>query len=521
MITLRELGPHGLRDRIHEQDRLEMEQVGGMSSTDLPGMRSPSALGVGGARTRKQDMAARVMIDHEQHGSLLVSEIWRKYNTDDGRRQVAKHVDVTRNVLARTANALSVAYKRPPIRTFEKGTRKLERAWRSAVMDSARYNLLAEQWARYAWICNVVHVIPQVHEGELVFDEVLPHAADVVFGPGERKPSILVYLSDGPAWVRVAVDNERYWYLDENWNVVAEFAHGYRDLKGRPMQPWIPWRVRARLGSMDYWLRGVGRQLVDTTLKVGVVNAAMGAKRQAGDSKQPVLTARNIDQDVPASQQLGGEHPILLRGGELTAIDLINPVREWIEQMDADIEALAESYGVTRGAVDRSKSADAWQEHVQISEHRESQIPSLLAADRQTSIKASIIMRADGHPDAGPIDPRKVAEKLRIVFQGHTFHERPADRMDFYEKERSAGLASHVDQRMREHPSEDREQARAAVKATIEERNEFAELLAARNLSADAGQDSDNLAQLQGRLGGMTRTPNPDGNDERRDQPEQ
>jgi hypothetical protein len=518
-ITLRELGTHGLRDRLHEQDRAEMMQVGGMSPTDIPGLRPPSALGVGGARTRKMDMAMRIAIDNEEHAPLILAEVARKYNDPAGVRQVSKHVDVTKNVLARTATALSVAYKRPPIRTFEKGTRKLERAWRDAVM--ARYNLLAQQWARYAWICNVVHVLPQVHEGELVFEEVLPHAADVVFGPGEREPSILVYLSEGPNWVRVAVDTERYWYLDENWRVVSEFAHGYRDLRGRPMRPWIQWRTRARLGTMDYWLRGVGRQLVDTTLKVGVVNAAMGAKRQAGDSKQPVLIARNIDEDVAPNQVLGGETPIMLRAGEFEVADLINPVKEWIEQMDSDIEALAESYGVTRGAVDKSKSADRWTEFVDVSEHRESQIPHLLLSDMETSVKAAIIMRADGHPRAGAIDPKKVSDKLRIVFQGHTFHERPSDRMDFYEKERSAGLASHVDQRMREHPHEDREQAAAAVEATIEERNKFSEMLAARNLPADAGQDADNLAQLQGRQGGMTRNSNPDGNDERREQPDQ
>ena len=382
-------------------------------------------------------------------------------------------------------------------------------------MDRGRYNLQAEQWARYAWICNVVFIIPQVHHGELVFEEILPHAADVIFDAGERDPSVLVYLSDGPNWVRVAVDNERFWYLDENWGVVAEFAHGYRDLSGRPMRPWTEWRTRARLGSMDFWLRGVGRQLVDTTLKVAVVNAALGAKRLAGDAKQVTLTASNIDESVPPGQALGGEQPVYLRDGVLEVLDLINPVKEWLDQMDADIEALAESYGVTRGAVDKSKSTDRFEEFTDISRQRDKQIPSLHAADRETCIKLAIIMRADGHRDTGTIDPGLVADKLKIQFQALTFVERPKDRMEFYALERSAGLASHVDQRMREHSDEDRATATAAVEATIEERNRFAAMLAERNLSADAGQDGDNLAQLQGRLGG-TQKSNPDGQDERR-----
>jgi hypothetical protein len=516
VITLRELGTRGLREQIDAQDREEMMRVGGSSATDLPGMRAASSLGVGGARSRKIEMAWRVIIDHEEHLALIIAEVQRKYNTPEGSKQVGKHVDVTRNVLRRTANALAVAYDRPPVRTFEKAPRRLERAWRSAVMEETSYNMLAKQWARYAWICNVVFVLPQVHDGQLIFEEVLPHAADVIFDAGERAPSILVYLSEGAGWSRVAVDNERYWYLDDQWRVVRQFEHGYKDLRGRPMQPWVEWRTSARLGSMDFWQRGVGRQLVDTTLKVAVVNAALGAKRQAGDSKQPVLTADNVAQAVAPGQSLGGEHPIYLQGGVLDVVDLINPVKEWLDQMDADIEALAESYGVTRGAVDKSKSLDRWTEFIDVSKHREEQIPTLSRADRLTSIKAAIIMRAEGHPASGAIDPKRVADKLKIQHQAMTFLERPKDRMEFYALERSQGLASHVDQRMREHADEDRAAALAAVKATIEERNEFDAMLAERNLSTDAGQDADNLAQLQGRLGGMTRNSSPDGNDERR-----
>jgi hypothetical protein len=93
-----------------------------------------------------------------------------------------------------------------------------------------------------------------------------------------------------------------------------------------------------------------------------------------------------------------------------------------------------------------------------------------------------------------------------------SFQANPKDRWDSYTKELSLGLTDHVALRQREHPEEDAATAEAAVLASISKRNKFSNLLAQHNLPGDASQDSNNLAQLQGRLGGMAR-PNPDGND--------
>jgi hypothetical protein len=511
LITLAQLGPDGVRLRIAAQDREEMTFHAG-STTDITAP-IPSALGIGGAITRKTDAARRLLIDNELHLQLIKDEIWRLYETEEGRRAVCEYARVTRNVLKTVADRLAVAYERPPNRKMGKGgTKAMAQAWREAVIDAARYDLQAERWARYAFLVNVVHVIPKVIDGELLYEAIMPHAADVIFDLGERDPSILVYLSEGDGFCRVAVDNERFWYLDKNWTVVDEFAHGYT-LNGKPMQPWTEWRVAPRLDTEDYWQRGHGRQLVDATLAVGVTAARMSYVRKNGSAKQSVLSAPQIDKDVPPGQVLSPERPLMFRQGVFEVHDLTVSVDDFIAEMDDEWEAIAEAYGVHRGVVDKSKSTDPFADHTAIARVRDQMIPHLRRADLETSRKTAVVMRADGHPLTGKLPPERVRKALTVEFQAMSFQANPTDRWDSYVGELSLGLTDHVALRQREHPEESADVAEAAVLASIEKRNKFSNLLAQHNLPADASQDSNNLAQLQGRLGGMAR-PNPDGNDE-------
>ena len=515
MITLEQIGPEGLQRQVEEQNREELQLFSGQGATDIAAPL-PSSLGFGGAVTRKTDAAQRVIIDEERHKNLILSEIWRLYRTKEGRQHVGRHVRITRNVLQRTADALAVVYEREPVRKL--GSRRAAQAWRDAVIDGAHYNIQAEGWARYAFITNVVHVIPAVVEGQVGYTTILPHAADVVFDAGDTDPSILVYLSRGDGYDRVAVDNERFWYFD-NWKLVGEIEHGYRDLRGRPMQPWVQWRTMPRLDHMDYWQRGKGRKLVDATLGIAVVNAAKAAVRQTSNSKQKVLQTRSIADDVAPGQVLTSEHALNLRNdGAFSVHDLIVPVQEFLADMDSIEREIAESYGVPVGVINTQHTTDDHREFVAVSKQRQKQAKSLHVADVETSIKTAIIMRAEGHPLTARLDPERFKRTFQLKFAPHTFAERPKDRLANYRDAMALGLMDQVTARMLEHPDEDEATAEREVRATIDRRNEFANLLAVRNLSGDPGQDGDNIAALQGRTGGLMRAANsnPDGDDERR-----
>lgn len=523
MITLRELGAGGLARVLLEQDRKEISQAFGGMPTDLPGF-IPSPLGRGGAIPRKTDAAQRLMISQERHAKLILAEVWRLYDTEHGRDKVGRQVKTSRNVLNRVVDELAVAYETPPVRRFGKGgSLAMERAWRDVVIDAvtgAGFDLLAGLWARYAFFLNVVHVIPSVIDGRLAYTTVLPHAADVVIADGDTEPSILTYLTTGAGFVRVAVDNERYWHLDQAGQIVNEFEHRYRDIEGEPMQPWVQWRTRGRLDSLDYWDRGRGRQIIDTTLEVGVVDAAMRAVRQANNSKLSTLQADNVKDNIPPGQQVSPEIPMVGRDFEFEVHDLIVPVKEFLEHMNSAMEEIAEAHGVHRGVIDKSASTDAFSDHVAVARQRNKQLPFLRKADIATQVKTAIIMKAEGHRASPRLPPRRVARSVVLDYPELTFAQRPKERLEVQQLRLSMGLTDPVQVYMAEHPGTDAEEARRQLDKSAELRNELIHLQTVRNMPADAARDSETLAQQQGRQGGQTshNTSHQDRDDERRQQ---
>ena len=222
------------------------------------------------------------------------------------------------------------------------------------------------------------------------------------------------------------------------------------------------------------------------------------------------------------------DRPLMLRNGaKLEVHDLIAPVEDFIAHIGDEMRQLAESYSMPDGTFGITSQADAWAVFVAVARARTKQVKHLRIADRMTTIKTAVVMRADGHALAGSVDPVKMSETLELDFHELTFMERPKDRYAAYTEAMRLGLLSPVGMRMLEHPDEDAQTADANARRVIEERNEFAGLLAARNMSADPGADGENLAQLQGRLGGLSRglnntDPDGEGDDDGRtaDQPE-
>lgn len=518
MITLESEGVNGLRRRLQVQAMQE-------HAAHFAHMALSSS------RTRRECASHRLLIDEERHLPLIVEEIHRKLNTPHGRRSVSAHADVTNNVLRRVADRLSVAYEKPPVRDFGRVSKRIGERMIEAVVGEGQFDLLAEQWARYAFIMNVVHVLPQVVDGRLRYETVLPHASEVIIDEGDHEPSILIYDAIGPNYTRVAVDSERYWFIDDNWQVVRDDPHGYRDVRGEPMRPWVPWRVRPWLPSQDYWLRKVGSQLVDATLYVGRVGAHMSYVRQNNNSKLSTLSASRLSDDVPPEQQVTPERPLITSGNaEFAVFDLIVPITEFAADIDKKMEDVAESYGVPRGVLGAGGSSMSKAGTVSdrgpldpmsqaaVAKLRNTHTKHLRRADRETWIMSAIIMRAEGHRLS--VDPRKLDRGLTVTFGPLTFVDKPMDALTTAEKEISLGQLDQVRLFQRRNPGTTLEESERQVKARIEKRAEINDFQAKRQLPAVAGRDGESLAASQGRFGGQARPPttDPDGNDERRDQ---
>jgi len=482
VITLAQIGPLGLQRSL---EQLEHED---------------------GSTRRRLAAAVRLKIDLEQHADLIRFEVKRHYKVASAVKSISEHVDTRHNVLKRVADRLATpAYEVPPAREWIGMPATTRKEWLTTLRDEGLLELETEKWTRYAFLLNVVHVLPQIRDGELRFETVLPHAADVIFDNSERDPSILVYDSDGGDFKRVAVDSERYWYLDKAGAVVDEYEHGLKDRRGRPVTPWIEWRISPRPDE-DYWDRGRGQILVDATLAVGRVSAHMEWVRRTNAAKLSTLQADDLD-DIPPEQAVTPERPLVMTSttARFEVHDLIVSVDEFVKQISSITEDVAEHYGVRSRVIDPRVSDTGDQslhDQEDKAKFRRSMIKFLRRAEHLLQHKTALVAQRSKHPAA--VDPELVREGFRCLFPELTFVDHPKAQLETDMMAMSAGQTDHVQIYMRRHPGVDEAEASAAVRKSIDIRNEFAALLAARNLPADAEQDGDSLAQAQGRIGGLT-----------------
>jgi hypothetical protein len=461
-----------------------------------------------GSSGRKIEAAQRLLIDLEQHADLIRAEIKKHYKVASAVAAISKHVDTRHNVLKRVADRLATpAYEVPPFREWRDLSKEAAKRWAEALRDEGQIETDAEKWTRYAFICNVVHLLPMVIDGELRFETVLPHAADVLFDRGDRDPSILVYECGGDGFDRVAVDAERYWYINDHWEIIDEFEHGYRDHRGRPLRPWVEWRISPRPDG-DYWDRGRGRILVDATLAAGRVSAHMEWIRQTNAGKLSTLIVDDLD-DIPPEQAVTPERPLVLTDAQaqFEVHDLIVPITEFAKHIDKIDEDVAEHYGIRARAINQT-TADGQtsdltpQDQADLSKFRRNMIKHLRRSESDLQFKTAVVAKRASHP-AAP-DPEAARTGFRCGFPPLTFVDHPKAQLETDELAMSLGQTDHVRMYMQRNPGADEAEAEENLEKSIERRNKFAGMLSARNLPADAGQDGDSLAQLQGRLGGVT-----------------
>lgn len=474
MITLRQLGPQGLR-RLLEVQRAQED-------LEFPG----------GWRARKAAFAARLLIDHERHLHLIRQRITQVYETAEAQHAIARHVDRRRNLLKKMADRVAIAYDTPPSREVKGVAERRQRAFLAAYKEASTA-IEAVAWGRDAWICNVVHVLPRIEGGKLSWVVVRPHAADVVWDPaGEAKPSILLYETRSRGASCVAVDGERWWWLSDAFEVLAEEEHAMGP------RPWGEFRC-AQPPADDYWDRGRGAQLVDATLELGRLSAHMAWARKHQSKKAAYLVV-GTDDKLPPGQMLNGEDPLFIRGDgvNIGALDLIVPVKDFDDEMRLIARDAAEAIGVPYHDSDSDPGPTSPRDQAQLVKVRNAQIKYLTLGEERLAKSAAAELVRVNHP--GALDPEAVAEGFRIEFAPLTFADHPLARVETAKAEGSMGWTSEFRAYAREHQIT-LEQAREEVLENLEDRAEFLELLTKRNLPAD-GNDGATLPERQGQIGG-------------------
>jgi hypothetical protein len=499
MITLRDIGPDGLKALREKQAQAEAEKF------------------AGGAVARKSGFDARLQIDAENHRAMIEARVRKVHESKEIADQISKHVGIGRNVLLRVVNAVAVAYDTPPIREVrdvpEEQKRKLLQAYREAETNST-----APNWGRYAFLCNVVHVLPRIEADRgLQWVTVLPHEADVLWDPdGERDPSILVYTCNDLGASFVAVDAERWWWLDDQGEVIDEEEHQIG------MRPWAEFRVAPRKPG-DYWARNVGRNLVDATLNVGRISAHMDWIRRTAARKTSAMFVGEND-EIPPGQVLQGEAPVIVRGdgSSFQVYDTIVSPAEFLADIAAIFEDVAEHYGLPVTAIDPSQgsTSDAAnvfgpagpRVHERLVKLRNSQTQQLGHGETQLAIRTAALLTANGRLN---VKADQARDGFRLRWAPATYADTPKAQAEAAGALMSNGLASTdpVAFHQSQNPGMTFEEAREDVLRHIEVSAEIHDIQASRNLPSDPAKLGETLPQMQGRIGGQMAAANrlPDG----------
>ena len=474
MITLRQIGPRGLQ-RLLEVQRAQED-----------------AAFRGGWRARKANFAARLLIDHERHLDLILRRVAEVYETAEARAAIGRHVDRRRNLLRKMADRVAIAYETPPSREVRGVAERRQRAFLAAYKE-AQTNLEAVTWGRTAWTCNVVHVLPRIQDGRLQWVTVRPHAADVIFDPaGEPKPSILIYDTNSRGARYVAVDGERWWWLTDGFEVLADEEHAMGP------RPWAEFRC-SQPPEDDYWDRGRGQHLIDATLEIARISAHMAWARKI-QSKNAAYIIVGSEDKLPPGQMLNGEDPLFIRGEGVTigTLGMIVPVKDFEDEMRSIARDAAEAIGVPYDDADTDPGPTSPRDQAQLVKVRNAQIKYLRVGEEQAAKSAAAELTRVAH--AGALDPDTVAEGFRIDFAPLSFADHPLAKVEAAKAEFSIGLNSEFRHYAREHQTT-LEQARDEVLENLEQRSEFLELLTKRNLPAD-GNDGATVPEVQGQIGG-------------------
>lgn len=470
MIYLREIGPQGLRKRLEDMAK-------------------------SGLSTRKKSFDDRLSIYRGRHKHLIDQRIHQVYDLPSVRTALCKFASTRRNLLKRVANTVAIAYDHPPSREL-KGAEKKEQAEFLSAYAQAETAIAAEEWGKMAFVANVVHVIPRLvgDEGRLEWVTVLPHKADVLidWASGDRKPSVLVYDANMHGACKVAIDAERWWWLNDRWEVVAEEEHSMG------MVPWVPFRFSTPPED-DYWDAYNGSELVEATLDVARIAAQLAWTRKGHASDILYLFLKDKDAEVPPNQTVNAEAPLMGRGdAEFGRVENIVGVDEFLKEIADIVDDVSDSYGLPSSMIDGDGVPDA-RAHAQLVKVRNGQIKHHEHSEIELAVRVVALLRQAGRMT---LSDEQVREMFKVRFAPLSFADHPKTQVETSQALSSLGADDPYQFYMQLHPELTFEEARLEVLQHVANRAEFHDLVTSRNLPLEARDDALTLPQLQGQVGG-------------------
>jgi len=455
----------------------------------------------------------RWLMLEEDFVGLLEAEIDHQFQDPTIRERLKKLVSITRNVVLDVLRKVCVVYNNGVTRRIDGATDDQQDAIAELAMESG-IDEDAVDWHRYAYGIGPCQVIPQITDGELDFDFLVPHVYEMIPHPNPRKGVLAAaweWLNPVDGANTVVLDGEawRYYQIDgagssarlpEPVDVVPH---------GLGIFPGATFRFTRNYGT-DWWCTSRLERVYRGTIEVAVMNTILQIVRRSQNRK--LLTLVGKTDSLAHGAVLDTEVAVLAEGDpdelEIEVHDFDVDPKNFINLINWLEAGIIESFGIPAHAVTFDSTSGTEGERILftqqgLTEIRKQQLPKIRRFERELWYRAIKICKLHGHPLASRLpDPEDVRRGLRLDVPplAHAFTD-PAVEQAWWEGQIRNGQATYEDWLMSANPGMNRTDARKRIGANLDSIGMVREVMAERIFKLDLQKAADEAASLEAKPG--------------------
>ena len=365
---------------------------------------------------RKRKALARWQIYSESYAELIKEKIDATHFDDEIKSRIYEYVDSSNNIALDITNSVCSVWKHSnSSHLYVEGATDAQNEALRQLIEESGFHRHARSWNREAFFLGPVTAIPVVRGERLVFDTLLPHFYDTTDNPEDMWGAPLAAAWDvskpngeashlvqyGGHVTSILLDGETWRYYSTgdkgSFELLGTVPHGIGEFPGETLDFDIS-------HGCNRWECDRHQRLVDATIKVGMIGAALGFVRKSQDKK--LLTILGNLEGVSKGQTLDPEKPIIGRtqGPNQIAIDALDldlDPENNIKHQAWVMQTIARSYGGQVASKPGSSSlleAEVTFSHEALTEQRNEQIPFAKDFQRELIAKAVATCIQARHP---------------------------------------------------------------------------------------------------------------------------
>jgi hypothetical protein len=425
------------------------------------------------------------------------------------RKGTAPHITSALNPAADIVGRVCQVY-RHGVRRHLVSTSKTKAQGFAQLYREAGIASLGPDWNRIGYYCGPTFAIPQVRSDLMRCETIVPHRRVLVLDEENPTgwPIAIAYKAANKLITIIEQTRIRdYKVTGDSLEVVPGSGRDYP--KADQSNPYAGLRFDAPLDPCDWDESRKHDRLTDASLDVTAIGAVMGFVRSTQNKVLLYMSGR-LDK-LAKGQNLGDPTtPILAdvdQGSQVqvAGIPFNTPVTDFLNHIRFWYAAAAESTGVPAMIAADGAKFDLEFAYDGLSELRDEQIGYADAFEMDLAVAMILAAEAGKHPlwVAGKLPTvEEVRKNLRIEF-GHMARRfaDPGQQRDQADWEVRHGLISIADLLAKRFPQIDREELLKQIEETLEENGKLWDMLAARNVGADASGKAITGAQQNGAKG--------------------